>query len=193
MKTCTRCGETAADSATECPNCGNPFAGSIHSDNQVLKLTNIRSRQSMELSGEFIIGSGTGLDDFLGGDDFVRYISDDHCRLFREDRDWVVEDHHSLNGTFLNRTRLEPFTPVIIRDNSLLRVGKNLFLIRFENAGNTGDEGLDEFWEVVCPCCGKRYEVDGPDSRIDVCSGCEDNLDSRRIRGVPPKRSYRRN
>lgn len=41
-------------------------------------------------------------------------------------------------------------------------------------------------WVVVCPVCGKEYEVDGPESRVALCIACDDPFDQRKIARISP-------
>jgi hypothetical protein len=57
-------------------------------------------------------------------------ISRVHARLCYKDGHFTIEDQHSLNYTFLNKQRLEPYIPTPIKSGDELRLGR--ILLRFE-------------------------------------------------------------
>ncbi|HZR41393.1 MAG TPA: FHA domain-containing protein [Ktedonobacteraceae bacterium] len=65
-----------------------------------------------------------------GGDD--GYVSRLHARIFVQNGQYMIEDEHSTNFTFVNRQRIAPKTPVPIHDNDVIRLGK--VQLRFKTA-----------------------------------------------------------
>ena len=58
-------------------------------------------------------------------DDFA---SGRHCRVYRDDQGWKVEDLRSTNGTYLGEERLTEITPVGV--GSQLRIGRTVLELR---------------------------------------------------------------
>lgn len=52
------------------------------------------------------------------------YASGRHCRIYRGDDSWVIEDLGSTNGTFLGQQRLHGSAPVDV--GSQLRIGRTV-------------------------------------------------------------------
>jgi len=65
--------------------------------------------------------------------DWVREISDfvsrRHARVRFVNERYLIEDLESLNGTFLNRRRLVPFVPEVLRGGDELRFGSLTFTV----------------------------------------------------------------
>jgi pSer/pThr/pTyr-binding forkhead associated (FHA) protein len=68
-------------------------------------------------SDRTLIGRSPECDIFL--DDVT--VSRKHAVLVRQDRDFTIEDQGSLNGTFVNRARIESAR---LRDGDELQIGK---------------------------------------------------------------------
>jgi DNA-binding CsgD family transcriptional regulator len=73
------------------------------------------------------------LPNWFSGD--VATISSRHFRIYyRPERGFFIEDLHSLNGTFLNDTRLEPDEGEYLRNGDVIRVSNNSrFVITVQN------------------------------------------------------------
>ncbi len=56
--------------------------------------------------------------------DTIKGVSRRHARIFREGNRVFAEDLASVNGTFVNGTRLDPYLPVTLSDGDLLQLGK---------------------------------------------------------------------
>ncbi len=60
-----------------------------------------------------------------------------HARVrFVNDR-YLVEDLESLNGTYLNRRKLVPFVPEVLRDGDDLRFGSLVFKVVLQESSET--------------------------------------------------------
>lgn len=60
-------------------------------------------------------------------DDLHAYsVSRRHAGIFRQGKDVVVADLGSVNGTFVNGKRLDPYLPETLKDSDLLQLGKLL-------------------------------------------------------------------
>lgn len=51
-------------------------------------------------------------------------VSRRHARIFQQGNDLIIEDLASINGTFINRKRLDPYLPEILHDGDVLYLGK---------------------------------------------------------------------
>ncbi|WBY64027.1 FHA domain-containing protein [Thermocaproicibacter melissae] len=77
---------------------------------------------------EFVIGKNAAA--VQGAVTFNRAISRVHCKItFAQDR-YFVTDLNSANGTFVNRTRIEPQKPVPIQDGDVVRLANSDFMVR---------------------------------------------------------------
>lgn len=56
------------------------------------------------------------------------YASTDHARLYLHEGQWVVEDLHSTNGTYLDRTRVS--RPTLVPFGMPVRIGKTVLELR---------------------------------------------------------------
>ncbi len=61
-----------------------------------------------------------------------------HCEIRREGDDYVVEDRHSANGTFVNDEQIE--LPFILRPGDTIRLGQTVLLFQ---EGDSGDVSAD--------------------------------------------------
>lgn len=73
---------------------------------------------------EFTIGR-SGDSDLIIDDE---YASTHHAKLVQIDNEWVIQDLNSTNGTFLAGSRVG--TPVAIKLNTPIRIGKTTFELR---------------------------------------------------------------
>ncbi len=58
-------------------------------------------------------------------------LSRRHARISRREGQVFLEDLHSLNGTFLNSTRLVPDLPYPLKDGDEVQLGKLLLTVHF--------------------------------------------------------------
>lgn len=56
-------------------------------------------------------------------------VSRRHAEIFRQGLEVVVEDLGSVNGTFVNGKRLDPYLPEPLRDGDILQLGKLLIKV----------------------------------------------------------------
>ncbi len=64
-------------------------------------------------------------------DDYLaKFVSRRHASISRKDKEVLVEDLASANGTFLNGKRLIPFLPETLDDGDILQLGKLLIEVK---------------------------------------------------------------
>jgi hypothetical protein len=63
-------------------------------------------------------------------DDAVKTVSRRHARILKQGGAVVIEDLASVNGTFVNGKRLDPYLPERIRDGDVIYLGKVLVEIK---------------------------------------------------------------
>jgi FHA domain-containing protein/zinc ribbon protein len=145
--TCPQCGHTNPDDANFCSNCGSPLAGR-HGDGEpstatyridetgelvpvdvdavvahegaalVIRAGGGRVGESFPLGGDrMTIGRRPDSDVFL--DDVT--VSRDHALLVRRGHDYYLDDLGSLNGTYVNRHRIDSHR---LEDGDELQIGK---------------------------------------------------------------------
>jgi pSer/pThr/pTyr-binding forkhead associated (FHA) protein len=62
--------------------------------------------------------------DLTSDSDVAHGVSRRHARIFKQSGAVVVEDMGSINGTFINGRRLDPYLPDILNDGDILQLGK---------------------------------------------------------------------
>jgi serine phosphatase RsbU (regulator of sigma subunit) len=77
-----------------------------------------------------------------------RVISKQHARITRDGETYSVEDLKSLNGTYLNGTRLSPYTPRPLKPDDEIRICDFVFQFRAED-GRVSVELTQDF--LVAP------------------------------------------
>ncbi|HMR67308.1 MAG TPA: FHA domain-containing protein, partial [Anaerolineae bacterium] len=55
-------------------------------------------------------------------------VSRRHARLIHRGNDWLLEDLHSLNGTFVNERQVKYGEPVTLQDQDLVRLSHLVFM-----------------------------------------------------------------
>lgn len=55
-----------------------------------------------------------------------------HAKIIRRGNEILIEDHGSINGTFLNRKRLAPYSPEALESGDELRLGKLTLRVSFQ-------------------------------------------------------------
>ena len=60
---------------------------------------------------------------------FSDLISRRHCRIQRSEGNFAVMDLQSVNGTYINQQRLEPYRPYPLKDGDILRLAKSSFQV----------------------------------------------------------------
>jgi pSer/pThr/pTyr-binding forkhead associated (FHA) protein len=63
-------------------------------------------------------------------DDAAKTVSRRHARILKQSGSVVIEDLASVNGTFVNGKRLDPYLPEPIRDGDAIYLGKVLIEIK---------------------------------------------------------------
>ncbi len=61
-------------------------------------------------------------------------VSRQHARLLREGDNWVIEDLHSTNGTFVNDERVSPSKPIPLNDGDSVRCGQLVLTFHTDEA-----------------------------------------------------------
>lgn len=77
---------------------------------------------------EFVIGKNAGA--VQGAITFNRAISRVHCKITFTHGQYFITDLNSANGTFVNRTRIEPQKPVSIQNGAVVRLADSDFTVR---------------------------------------------------------------
>ncbi len=144
VRLCPRCGSPNQASDDRCAYCDTPLAGS-RDQRDTKKIEQLRPRivviadgATFDLDGktEFVIGRADPTCDLFPDIDLTTHggeeggVSRVHARLRRDFGAWMVEDQKSVNFTFLNKQRLEPYTPTPIKAGDELRLGR--VVLRFE-------------------------------------------------------------
>jgi pSer/pThr/pTyr-binding forkhead associated (FHA) protein len=62
--------------------------------------------------------------DLTDDSDVAQGVSRRHARIFKQGGAVVVEDMGSINGTFVNGHRLDPYLPEVLNDGDMLQLGK---------------------------------------------------------------------
>ena len=82
--------------------------------------------------------------DLTSADGQTHGVSRRHARIrFVNDR-YLVEDLESLNGTYLNRRKLVPFVPEVLRDGDDLRFGSLSFAVVMQPSETPDKPGTSE-------------------------------------------------
>ena len=75
--------------------------------------------------------------DLTSEDGQTRGVSRRHARVRFVNERYLIEDLESLNGTFLNRRRLVPFVPEVLRGGDELRFGSLSFTVILKAPGES--------------------------------------------------------
>lgn len=62
----------------------------------------------------------------------AKSVSRRHVGIYNEHGTIVIEDQASINGTFVNGTRLAPYLPEALNDGDLLQLGRLLIKVKIE-------------------------------------------------------------
>ena len=101
----------------------------------------IPRRMSSVLFGRNDRLAGLAVDvDLTSEDGQTRGVSRRHARVRFVNERYLIEDLESLNGTFLNRRRLVPFVPEVLRSGDELRFGSLTFNVILRASAETEDK-----------------------------------------------------
>jgi hypothetical protein len=140
-RVCAACGLPNAAEATTCTNCGEELADvPVAAANGQARLVLLSTGAVFDLTGrdETVIGRTDPTCDVYPDIDLTAYdgersgVSRQHIRLRRDGLRYTVEDMKSINLTFVNKQRLEAFTPKPLKSGDEIRMG--LLVLRFEVA-----------------------------------------------------------
>ncbi len=140
-RVCAACGLPNAAEATACVNCGAELAEMpVASANGQARLVLLPVGAVFDLTGreETVIGRTDPTCDVYPDIDLTAYegeksgVSRQHIRIRRDSTRYTVEDMKSINLTFLNKQRLDAFTPKPLKSGDEIRLG--LLVLRFEVA-----------------------------------------------------------
>lgn len=138
VRVCTRCGQPNQPDAGTCVRCGEPLvipAGPheqlaaligrpclvVHADGAIFDLTG---------KDEIIVGRADPACDIYPDIDLTEHGGDDggvsriHVRVRQIDGRYTLEDQKSINYTFLNKQRLEPYVPTPLKAGDEIRLGR---------------------------------------------------------------------
>jgi pSer/pThr/pTyr-binding forkhead associated (FHA) protein len=76
---------------------------------------------------QVFIGRDPGCDCHIANDT----VSSQHARLYYDQNQWWVEDHHSKNGTFLNEEQV--LIPTVLTGGDEIRCGEVSFRVEFDD------------------------------------------------------------
>lgn len=76
---------------------------------------------------EFIIGKKAELCDGVVG--FNKMISRSHCKILKKGSQFSIVDLQSANGTYVNKVRLQPNQPHLIKNGDVIRLANSDFQI----------------------------------------------------------------
>ena len=89
---------------------------------------NAPTRVEIEITkDEFVIGKKAELVD--GVVSFNKMISRSHCKITRRNNQYSVIDLQSANGTYVNKTRLQPNKPCAINNGDIIRLANSDFQV----------------------------------------------------------------
>lgn len=95
-----------------------------------LRLVSMNAPSRIEIivnKDEFIIGKKAELCD--GVIDFNKMISRSHCKIIKSGGQFTITDLQSANGTFVNKVRLQPNHPEVIRNGDIVRLANSDFQV----------------------------------------------------------------
>lgn len=76
---------------------------------------------------EFVIGKKAELCDGVVG--FNKMISRSHCKIIRRGSQFSIVDLQSANGTYVNKVRLQPNQPHLIKNGDVIRLANSDFQV----------------------------------------------------------------
>lgn len=142
-RVCRRCGTPNAPDAQICVNCAaelladDPNETSIGSLGKA-RLVLVAHQVSFDVGEkpETIVGRADPSADIMPDVDLTVYGGEDagvsriHVKIRRVGLQYSIEDQKSVNNTFLNKQKLEPFAPAALKSGDEIRLGR--IILRFE-------------------------------------------------------------
>jgi pSer/pThr/pTyr-binding forkhead associated (FHA) protein len=123
MPYCTNCGNANPDEARFCSNCGSPLVSEGAGDSTAT--ISIGGAERSEISSDRqlnpvdVVTAGRHADSEIFLDDVT--VSRRHATFTREGDTFTVADAGSLNGTYVNRDRIDT---VVLKDTDEVQIGK---------------------------------------------------------------------
>ena len=98
------------------------------SENSVLRLVSVNTPEPFEAvldQPNMMLGRKRGAVDILVP--FNRMIGRIHCRIVNQDGMYSIEDQGSVNGTYVNGVRIEPYKSTVIKKGDIIRLADSGF------------------------------------------------------------------
>lgn len=82
-----------------------------------------------------------GRDDFIGSCPYEKlvFIGKKHCKLYKLDDGFYIEDMNSKNGTMINGSQIRDLGKIKLKNNDEISIANNLKVLFFEINSNKGD------------------------------------------------------
>jgi len=148
MIKCNECGTENIDGLLFCENCGSELVESdiveenLEEQQNIMPLTGAEAKLILLKTGEeislpdkeeIIIGREDPVGAIFPDIDTTIYggeeegVSRKHVKISHVDDEYFVEDLNSVNSTFLNKSKLEPESPVQLNNGDELMLGRLKF------------------------------------------------------------------
>ncbi len=104
--------------------------GGERSDSGLLRIIAMNAPTRIEITvtkDEFVIGKKADLCDGVIG--FNKMISRSHCRINRIGSQYTITDLQSVNGTYVNKIKLQPNQPHPINNGDVIRLANSYFQV----------------------------------------------------------------
>lgn len=146
----------------------------------VLVLTELKSGKAVRAADSGVIGRSGNIEPEFFADDL--YISEYHCRAILENNEWKIEHLSTMNPTKVNGIKMSPNVRNVVRTGDYLTIADKLFEVVIQQEA-AGEEGAAEDagkavrapkWVIICPKCGRNYEVKDESDRISECERCDE-------------------
>lgn len=101
-----------------------------HKNEGMVRIIAMNAPTHIELTvtkDEFVIGKKAELCD--GVISFNKMISRSHCKVNKQGNCYTVTDLQSANGTYVNRVRLQPHQPHVIKNGDIIRLANSDFQV----------------------------------------------------------------
>lgn len=141
MIECPNCKSQVPAGATFCDHCGAALVDALQGGLTGSLRLLIRSHDNVMVAlpanqPEYLIGRKDAAIDSFPDVDLVPFggeeggVSRRHARITQEDGQFFVEDLNSVNYTFVNRQKIEPGVPHLIRDGDEIRLGRIILVFK---------------------------------------------------------------